>query len=79
MKKLNNMNSKGLKKRRGDDKLVISLVLIAVGVLLCFVYKDKISESIGTAVTTLNEKINELFNDQGRGSSTGLFIIRDNF
>ena len=79
MKKLNNMNSKGLKKRRGDDKLVISLVLIAVGVLLCFVYKENIKKSIGDAVTILNEKIDNLFNEQGDSSSTGLFIIRDNF
>lgn len=76
MKKLNNMNSKGLKKRRGDDKLVISLVLIAVGVLLCFVYKDKISTSIKEAVDQLDTAIKGFFDDKSTSTSIVLDFLR---
>ncbi|WP_143315246.1 hypothetical protein [Clostridium sp. HBUAS56017] len=50
-----------LRKKIGDDKLVISLVLIAVGVVLCFVYRDKISAAIGSAVDSLTTKVNQVF------------------
>jgi hypothetical protein len=53
--------SNKLTKKLGDDKLVVSLVLIAVGVVLCFIYRNAISTSISNAVNSLDDKINNLF------------------
>ncbi|SMC29005.1 hypothetical protein SAMN02745134_03752 [Clostridium acidisoli DSM 12555] len=53
--------SNKLTKKLGDDKLVVSLVLIAVGVVLCFIYRSAISTSIGDAVNSLDDKISNLF------------------
>ncbi|MBB6716647.1 hypothetical protein [Clostridium gasigenes] len=55
----------GLRKRIGDDKLVVSLVLIAVGVVLCFIYRTEISKQLTKAVGTLGTKINDMFNETG--------------
>lgn len=54
-------SSNKLSKKLGDDKLVVSLVLIAVGVILCFFYRNAITASITTAISQLNDKIKDLF------------------
>lgn len=61
LKGLNN-KKKVLRKKVGDDKLVISLVLIAVGVVLCFVYRTEITTVVKNAASTLATKINDMFN-----------------
>lgn len=48
-------------KKMGDDKLVVSLVLIAVGVVLCYIYRTSISASITTAISSLDTKIKDMF------------------
>ncbi|QLY81492.1 hypothetical protein [Clostridium intestinale] len=50
-----------LVKKAGDDKLVISLVLIAVGVVLCFLYRNQIISVLTNALTALNSKIDNMF------------------
>lgn len=50
-----------LNKKLGDDKLVVTLVLIAVGVALCFIYRTAISASIDAAIKTLDSQIQTLF------------------
>jgi len=50
-----------LVKKAGDDKLVISLILIAVGVVFCFLYRNQIVAIIGDAMTSLSGKIEEMF------------------
>ncbi len=52
-----------LVKKAGDDKLVISLVLIAVGVVFCFIYKNTITKTLNDALDTLTTKITEIFGD----------------
>lgn len=61
LNKLINKEKIGLRKKSGDDKLVISLVLIAVGVALCFVYREQIVEVVKSAMLSLETKIDELF------------------
>lgn len=48
-------------KKSGDDKLVVSLVLIAVGVVLCFLYRDKVKDVLTTALSTLTDKLKDMF------------------
>lgn len=50
-----------LVKKAGDDKLVISLVLIAVGVVLCFFYRGEIVDVVKKAMESLNTKIDDMF------------------
>ena len=55
-------NSK-LTKKIGDDKLVVSLILVAVGVLLCIFYKEKIIEGVRGGIDDISAKISGLFTD----------------
>lgn len=52
-----------LVKKAGDDKLVISLVLIAVGVVLCFLYREQIVSVLTNALGELNTKIKGMFGE----------------
>lgn len=49
-----------LKKKPGLDKLIITLVLMAVGVGLCVIYRNSIYSTMTTAFNTLSSKINDL-------------------
>lgn len=50
------------RKSKGDDKLIIALVLAAVGVGLCIIYRNQIFTLIGSFFTTITTKVNDLFN-----------------
>jgi hypothetical protein len=50
-----------LVKKAGDDKLVISLILIAVGVVLCFLYRNQIMSVLSKALVTLDDKVKAMF------------------
>lgn len=52
-------------KKHGDDKLVVALVLIAIGVVLCIVYKNSVTTVITTALSDLQSKINSIFTNAG--------------
>ncbi|MDZ5017170.1 hypothetical protein GNF72_18610 [Clostridium perfringens] len=69
-----NKKKKALRKKVGDDKLVISLVLIAVGVVLCYVYRGEITSVVKSAATTLSSKITEMFN-----SNSVLMVVPKGF
>lgn len=57
-----------LRKKAGDDKLVISLVLIAIGVALCFIFRNEIETILKDAMTSLSTYIEGLFDSDTRGS-----------
>lgn len=56
-----------LVKKAGDDKLVISLILIAIGVVFCFIYRNSIVAALNDAMTELQKQIKAMF-----GSSPGI-------
>ena len=58
------IRNRKLKKKKGDDKLVISLVLIAVGVVLCFFYRTQIQEVVENAATKMTESIDAMFDQR---------------
>ncbi|MBS5886736.1 hypothetical protein [Clostridium sp.] len=64
---------KSLRKKAGDDKLVISLVLIAIGVALCFIFRNEIQEILEAAMTSLSGYVNGLF-----GETSGLVLPMGN-
>lgn len=51
-----------IRKNKGDDKLIIALVLAAVGVGLCIIYRNQIYTLISSFFTTITTKVNDLFN-----------------
>ena len=53
-------NSK-LTKKIGDDKLVVSLILVAVGVLLCIFYKTEIIAGVKKGIEGISSQLDELF------------------
>lgn len=57
---LENIKKGTLKKKPGLDKLIITLVLMAVGVGLCVIYRNSIYSTMTTALNTLSSKINDL-------------------
>jgi hypothetical protein len=59
-----------LNKKMGDDKLVVSLVLIAVGVVLCFMFRNQITYVINYALNSLDTKISDMFNSTPAPGST---------
>jgi predicted transcriptional regulator len=68
LKKLFKKEKKSLRKKAGDDKLVISLVLIAIGVALCFVYKNEISTALDNALKALSDYVDSLLKDVNSGA-----------
>lgn len=60
-----------LVKKAGDDKLVISLVLIAVGVVLCFFYRNQIMTVITNALSELTSRIDSMFGTSPAGTDPG--------
>jgi len=50
-------------KMSGDDKLVVALVLIAVAVGLCIIFRNSISNIMKNIFGTMENKINSLFNE----------------
>ncbi|WP_291647958.1 hypothetical protein [Clostridium sp.] len=59
---------KSLRKKAGDDKLVISLVLIAIGVALCFIFRNEIETMLKAAMESLSTYVDGLFDSDTRGS-----------
>lgn len=55
----NKMKS-SLKKKAGDDKLIITLVLCALGVGLCIYYRNNIYTTMTSALSSINTDINNL-------------------
>jgi hypothetical protein len=49
-----------LAKKVGDDKLIITLVLVALGVGLCIVYRNTLYNILTSALSTLSTQINNL-------------------
>jgi len=58
---LRKLKNTKLAKKVGDDKLVITLVLVALGVGLCIVYRNALSAIMTTALASLSSQINNLF------------------
>lgn len=48
------------RKKAGDDKLIITLVLCALGVGLCIVYRNSIYTTMTSALSTLSTDITSL-------------------
>lgn len=48
-------------KMKGDDKLVVSLVLIAVAVGLCLIFRDEIFTIMGDMFSDLSSQIAALY------------------
>ncbi|MDI9215849.1 MULTISPECIES: hypothetical protein [Clostridium] len=73
-----NKEKKLLRKKAGDDKLVISLVLIAIGVALCFIFRDKIQDILESAMSSLQTYVDGLFDETEKTSSLtmpiGMFL-----
>jgi hypothetical protein len=61
-----------LVKKAGDDKLVISLVLIAIGVVFCFIYRNSIVDTLKMAMDKVSDQISDMFSGvtEGGGSDT---------
>jgi len=60
--KKNNVNVKGLllQKENGDSQLVVSIIMIIIALILCFMFKDSIVTFMNTAFTSLTGKLNTL-------------------
>lgn len=54
------------KKASGDSQLVVALVLVAVAIGLCIIFKDQISTVMTNLFTTLGTTITNL----GNGTAT---------
>lgn len=52
--------SQKLEKKEGLDKLLITLVLMAVGLGLCIIFRNTVYSTMSTSLTTLGTKINDL-------------------
>ncbi|UZQ48830.1 hypothetical protein [Clostridium kluyveri] len=48
------------KKKQGDDKLIVALVLAALGVGLCIYFRNGIYDIMTDTVSTLKTQINSL-------------------
>lgn len=67
---------KFLSKENGDSQLVVALVLIAVAVGLCIIFRNKISEVMSKAFSTTDTKIQNLLDGDLTGDLTG--AVSDN-
>ena len=47
-------------KSNGDSQIVVALVLIAVAVGLCFIFKDEISNIVKSLANTVSTSISQL-------------------
>ena len=56
-----------LVKKAGDDKLVISLVLIAIGVVFCFIYRNSIVDTLKMAMDKVSDQISDMFSGVTEG------------
>lgn len=52
-----------LAKKLGDDKLIVGLVLVVIGIVLCVVYKDSVVTTVTKAIQGLTTKIDTLMAD----------------
>ena len=48
-------------KVKGDDKLVVSLVLIAIAIGLCFIFRNQISALMTTLFADMTTSIKEMY------------------
>lgn len=48
-------------KVKGDDKLVVSLVLIAIAIGLCFIFRNQISELMKTLFKDMTSAIKDMY------------------
>ena len=55
-------------KMSGDDKLVVALVLIAVAVFLCILFRDKIGDLIETIFESTTDEVEGIFNGTTGGT-----------
>lgn len=60
LKNKNEKEKAKLKKKPGLEKLAITLILMAVGVGLCVIFRNQLSSMITTAFTTINTQMTEL-------------------
>ena len=56
----NKFNNFITKKKKGDDKLIVALVLAALGVGLCIYFRNNIYDIMTSTVATLKTQIQNL-------------------
>ncbi|MBV4419310.1 hypothetical protein KM800_08195 [Clostridium tyrobutyricum] len=56
----NKLNNLFTKKKKGDDKLIVALVLAALGVGLCIYFRNNIYDIMTSTVATLKTQIQNL-------------------
>lgn len=56
----NKLNNFITKKKKGDDKLIVALVLAALGVGLCIYFRNNIYDIMTSTVATLKTQIQNL-------------------
>lgn len=59
-KKRNWLTNLLMKKEYGDSQLVVSIIMIIIALILCFLFKDNILDFMTTAFTSLTGKLNTL-------------------
>jgi hypothetical protein len=59
-----------LSKENGDSQLVVALVLIAVAVGLCILFRNQVNNIMIHALNTTSDQINVLLN-QGKSTTEG--------
>lgn len=48
------------RKENGDATLVVAVIMIIIALILCFLFKDEITDMIQTAFTNLDTKLTTL-------------------
>ncbi len=56
----NKLNNFFTNKKKGDDKLIVALVLAALGVGLCIYFRNNIYDIITSTIATLKTQIQNL-------------------
>lgn len=57
-------------KKPGDSQIVVALVLIAVAVGLCIIFRDQINDIMQSLFKTIGESIKALAGEFGTGTGT---------
>lgn len=63
MSDISRLRDNKLAKKFGDDKLIVGLVLVVIGIVLCVVYKGSVVSTVTTAIQGLTTKIDALMAD----------------
>ena len=60
---------KGLKKKAGLDKLVITIILICIGIGVCYIFRNNISTFMTTTFAALTTQATNLVNGSVNGTN----------